>query len=143
MKIDGEGEISDFDQQVEELEASITRLDFGNKEMEEALKKQVASLSTLEVEYDGRIALLSQCKSQDIQAQVDHLQTAALQDLNADQCLHEEVTTLQQMSAPLEDNMVMLMRRVGKVLNQWGTSGNDHKFQVLPLPDWCPFSSKN
>jgi hypothetical protein len=52
--------------------------------MQQVLKEHVTSLAALEVNYDVRIALLTQCRSQDTQPLLDQLQTAVLQDLETD-----------------------------------------------------------
>ena len=79
------------------------------------------SLEALEVNYDARIALLTQCRSQDTQPLLDRMQIAVLQDLDAKRCLHQQVTDLQHRSVLLEDEMATLMRRVGGIMNQQGT----------------------
>ena len=56
------------------------------------------------------------------------LQTVVLQDLDTNEQLHREVSSLHQRSVPLEENMAMFMRKVGE-------SGNGQS-HVLPMPDW-------
>ena len=134
MEVAQHPEINDFDRQVLELEAAITRINLRNDEMKQALKERVTSLAALEVNYDARIALLTQCRSQDTQPLLDRMQTAVLQDLDAEWCLHQQVTDLQHRSVPLEDKMATLMRRVGGIMNQQGTV--NVQSQVLPMPEW-------
>ena len=134
MEVAQHPEINDFDRQVLELEATITRIDLRNDEMKQALKEHVTSLAALEVNYDVRIALLTQCRSQDTQPLLDRMQTAVLQDLDAERCLHQQVTDLQHRSVPLEDKMATLMRRVGGIMNQQDTV--NVQSQALPMPEW-------
>ena len=84
MEVAQHPEINDFDQQVLELEAAMTRIDLWNDEMKQALKEHDTSLAALEVNYDARIALLTQRRSQDTQPLLDRMQTALLQDLDAE-----------------------------------------------------------
>ena len=91
-------------------------------------------LAALEVNYDVRIALLTQRRSQDTQPLLDRMQSAVLQDLDAERCLHQQVTDLQHRSVLLEDEMATLMRRVGGIMNQQGTV--NVQSQALPMPEW-------
>ena len=134
MEVAQHPEINDFDWQVLELEATITRIDLRNDEMKQALKKHLTSLAALEVNYNVRIALLTQRRSQDTQPLLDRMQTAVLQDLDAEQCLHQQVTNLQHRSVPLEDEMATLMRRVGGIMNQQGTV--NVQSQALSMLEW-------
>ena len=84
MEVAQHPEINDFDWQVLELEATITRIDLRNDEMKQALKEHITLLAALEVNYNARIALLTQCRSQDTQPLLDRMQTAVLQDLDAE-----------------------------------------------------------
>ena len=127
-------DIGNFNQQFLELEAAITRIDLQNDEIEQALKAQLTSLGALDVKCDAKITLLQQLRSQDIQPQVDWLQTAVLQELDTYERLHEQVRAFRQRSVPLDDTMVTLMSRVGAVMNQQGTANVPS--QMLPMPDW-------
>ena len=134
-------DIGDFNQQLLELEAAITRIDLQNDEIEQALKAQLTSLGALDVKCDAKIALLQQLRSQDIQPQVDRLQTAVLQKLDTYERLHEQVRAFHQRSVPLDDIMVILMSRVGAVMNQQGTANVPS--QMSPMPDWSMRGSSN
>jgi predicted nucleic acid-binding Zn-ribbon protein len=127
-------DIGEFDQQVRELEATITRINLRNNKIEQALKVQLTSLAAADVKCDAKIALLKQQSAQDIRPQVDRLQMTMLQELDAYDRLHEQVSVFHHRSVPLEETVTTLMRRIGEVVNQQGT-GNVPP-QVLPMPDW-------
>jgi hypothetical protein len=88
MEVAQHPEITDFDWQVLELEATITWINLRNDEMQQALKEHVTSLAALEVNYDVRIVLQTQHRSQTFSPLLDQLQTAVLQDLETDRRLH-------------------------------------------------------
>ena len=134
-------DIGDFDRQLLELEAAITRINLRNDEIEQALKAQLTSLGELDVKCNAKIALLQQLSSQDIQPQVDQLQTAVLQELDTYERLHEQVRAFRQRSVPLDDTMVTLISRVGAVVNQQSTANVPS--QMLPMPDWSTEGPSN
>ena len=127
-------DIGDFNWQLLELEAAITRIDLQNNEIEQALKAQLTSLGALDVKCNAKITLLQQLRSQDIQPQLDRLQMTVLQELDNYECLHEQVRALRQRLVLLDDIMVTLMSRVGAVVNQQGTANVPS--QMFPMPDW-------
>ena len=113
---------------MQELAAAMTQLELRNELMEKTRKGSFTSLAALEVDYDARLALLDQQPSEDMQHLLHQLQMVVLQDLDANEQLHWEVSFLCQRSVPLEENMAMFMRKAGESRN-----GQSH---VSPMPDW-------
>jgi chromosome segregation ATPase len=127
---------SEFDQQVRELELSISRFNLETDRMQIELDQQVSDIAALSDRLQGKGSNAEQ-QEHDWRRMVDVLQSMIQQDTTVHEKLVRDVTVIKETSLHMENELTLLNNKVGELIGNNGVQAH-----VLPMPtDWLPGGS--